>query len=112
VRIEFEVEEQRGLLSDFDLWHYALNYWFLPRSENEGDLFDAELAAKGLSFFKTKPLPNGRYHRLIEESWQHIFDLDFKPADIAVPGKQKCLQACIWEITLNDIHAVSEFTAR
>jgi len=112
VRIEFEANERRVLLSDFDLWHYVLNYWFLPVSEAEGDRFEAKLAAKGLSFFKTKPLPNGRYHRVIEASWQHIFDLDFKPTDIAVPRKQKCVQACLWEIGLDQVSDVGEFKAR
>lgn len=112
VRIEFKVNEQRALLSDFDLWHYVLNYWFLPPSEAEGDAFEAELAARGLSFFKTKPLPSTRYHRAIETSWQRIFDLNFSSADIAAPRKEKCVQACLWEITLDDVRDVSEFTAR
>jgi hypothetical protein len=57
IRIEFECCEEAALLSDFDLWHYVLNYWYLPMSGNEGEVFEAELAAQGLSFFKQKPVP-------------------------------------------------------
>ncbi len=33
VRIEFELPENLALLSDFGLWHYVLNYWYLAQSE-------------------------------------------------------------------------------
>jgi hypothetical protein len=36
-------------LSDFDLWHYVLNYWYLPESEAEGEEFELELKQYGLS---------------------------------------------------------------
>ena len=33
VRVECRVGDDRVLLSDFELWHYVLNYWYLPRTE-------------------------------------------------------------------------------
>ncbi len=112
VRVEFAVEDSRVLLSDFDLWHFALNYWYLPTSEADGDVFERKLAAEGQSFFTTKPLPIERYHRAIEASWNRIFDLDFLGEGITSPRKQKCLQACLWEVFLADVTDVTEFTAR
>jgi len=112
VRIELDVDERRALISDFDLWHFVLNYWFLPASEADGDGFESELTAKGLSFFKTKPLSDSRYHRVIEASWERIFDLDFASANIARPRKQKSLQACLWEINLADVSEIKTFRAR
>ena len=32
VRLELQVADDRVLLSDFDLWHYVLNYWYLPET--------------------------------------------------------------------------------
>ena len=37
VRLELRVADDRVLLSDFDLWHYVLNYWYLPKSEKAGE---------------------------------------------------------------------------
>jgi hypothetical protein len=112
IRLELDVEERRVLLSDFDLWHFVLNYWYLPASEKEGDAFEAELAAKGLSFFEIKPVPIERYHQAIEASWSRIFDLDFIAEGIVSPQQQKCQQACLWEIEPADVTDVKEFTAR
>jgi len=73
VRIEFECPESAALLSDFQLWHYALNYWYLPETEEEGERFEAELTQHGLSSFETKP----RYGKSLQSkseaksiSWQ------------------------------------------
>src|SRR5437016_2513700 len=43
VRIEFEIAGQLVLLSDFDLWHFPLNYWYLPASEQDDKAFEEEL---------------------------------------------------------------------
>ncbi len=63
VRIEFEQSDKGVLLSDFDLWHYVLNYWYLPRTIADGDAFETELSEHNLSFFKMKPLPVRAYHQ-------------------------------------------------
>jgi hypothetical protein len=111
IRIEFNVDERRALLSDFDLWHYVLNYWYLPVSEKDGEAFDGRLAAQGLSYHKTKPLPTN-FHDVIEQSWNRIFDLDFAAEDISSPREQKSIQACLWEVRLPDVTGVVEFMAR
>lgn len=110
VSIEFEVCDKRVLLSDFDLWHYVLNYWYLPRSLAEGDRFEAELAERGLSFYASKPLPDINYHRQIVESWQRIFDLDWHEEEIT--ARPKSIQATLWELRLDDVRAIRTFKAR
>ena len=77
IRIEFECCEKAALLSDFSLWHYVLNYWYLPETEHDAETFEAKLEAKGLSFFNQKPVPNAEYHRKIVKSWNRIFDLNW-----------------------------------
>jgi hypothetical protein len=38
VRLELEIPDGTALLSDFSLWHYPLNYWYLPSTgEDMGD---------------------------------------------------------------------------
>ena len=85
VRLKLECPADRVLLSDFSLWHYVLNYWYLPSSEADGDAFERELARHGFSFYEQKPLPHHRYHAAIVESWDRCLDLDWHEPDIALP---------------------------
>jgi hypothetical protein len=112
VRIEFECPGSFALLSDFDLWHFVLNYWYLPESEVEGDEFEAQLAERGFSFFETKPLPNRVYHDTIVASWDKIFDLDWSESEIAMPRSEKSIQATVWELNADQVRNHDYFMAR
>jgi len=112
VRIEFEMNDDSVLLSDFELWHYVLNYWYLPSSHADGDAFEAELEDQGLSFYKSKPVLDSRYHRRIVQSWERIFDLDWQAKGIAWPRSKKAVQATIWELPLDSVTSVTEFSGR
>jgi hypothetical protein len=117
VRIECHVEEERVLLSDFDLWHYVLNYWYLPKSEEDDARFQMKLADAGLSsrrFDHHSPMPHAQYRRHIESSWERIFDLTWadRGYQIASTPENKSIQATLWEILLDDVVESKEFTAR
>lgn len=92
VLLTVKVDENEVLLSDFDLWHYVLNDWYLPDTYSEED-------------YKTTRLER-------EKSWERIFDLDFAPTDIARPRAEKQIQATFWELHNKQIQDVQEFTAR
>lgn len=112
VRIEFEIDDELVVLSDFDLWHCVLNYWPVFGTEKESDEFEAELDAKGLDFYKQKPLPD-MWNARIERTWENIFDLDFicDLTDNAGRSK-KCIQANFWELHMDMVRKVDEFVAR
>jgi len=112
VRIEFECSERAALLSDFDLWHYVLNYWYLAESEHEAEVFEADLSAQGLSFFKQKPVPSAEYHLRIVESWNRIFDLHWSEPEIAEPFTRKSIQGTVWELPINQVRNYKHFTSR
>ena len=112
IRIEFEVDDAKVLLSDYELWHYVLNYWYLPRSTADEESFDATLSEKGLSFYKSKPLPDPFYDNRIKESWTRIFDIDWAENEIALPRSDKSIQATFWELSPNMVRSTTEFTAR
>jgi hypothetical protein len=112
VRIEFQVDDRFVLLSDFDLWHYVLNYWYLPESLKDEEAFVAELSRRGLSFYKTKPLPDRAWHARIAQSWNRIFDLNWSAGSISQPRAKKVIQASLWEITLDQVRDVRSFSAR
>ncbi len=114
VRIEFEISSRLVLLSDFDLWHYALNHWYLPESQQDDEDFESELSRRGLSFYQDKPLRDAASHRRITESWSRIFDLDWTDRDqsIARPRAKKSIQASFWELRAEQVRLVQLFTAR
>jgi len=112
VRIEFELKDSFVLLSDFELWHYVLNYWYLPASVAGGEAFEAESTEKGLSFYETKPLADLRYHRQIQKSWERVFDLNWIEKDLAVPREMKSIQATFWELSMDNVRRVEKFIAK
>ncbi len=112
VRIEFAIDDEMVLLSDFELWHYALNYLYLPASTDEDEAFEAKLAEQGMSFYRTKPLPDPALHEAIRRSWEHIFDLEWEEEDLAAPRAQKSIQGALWELPLESVRRVDEFVAR
>jgi hypothetical protein len=109
VLIDFEIDDRLVLLSDFEQWHYVLNYWYLPRSEADGEAFERELSKRGLSFYETKPIRVRKIHHAIEKSWERIFQLkrkDGKPAD------NQSIQGTIWELRVDMVRNIQLFTAR
>lgn len=112
VRIEFNCDEKAALLSDFELWHYVLNYWYLPESMVDGEMFEAEIEKQGLSYFKTKPLPDPKHHQKIVRSWNKIFDLDWDEPDLADPRNQKSIQATIWHLKRDQVLSYKHFKSR
>ena len=84
VQLELNVPDNKVLWSDFQAWHFVLNYWTLD--VNDDEIIDRE------------------------ESWERIFDysflsneMDWNPIDPqGVTGK----------IPLQDIKIIKEFTSR
>ena len=116
VRIEFGQSDKGVLLSDFELWHYVLNYIYLPQTIADGEAFDVELEAElskhNLSFSEVEHLPVRAYHQRIEESWERIFDLDWFDEEITHPFDEKSIQATFWQLHFDQIRDVQFFTAR
>ena len=95
VRLELEIDERRLLQSDFDLWHYALNGWYLPDSLADERRFDAH------------PEPGK-----IPASWQRIFDADWSNRRYRVSRVDRSIQAVTWELRPQDLHHATRFVAR
>ena len=101
VRIEFELSCAGVLLSDFMLWHYVLNCWYLPRTLADGEAFEA------------MKFPTARaFRRRMEDSWNRIFDLAWADEDIAEPYAAKAIQATFWTLHLDQVRDVKVFAAR
>ncbi len=48
VRLKINIDDCKVLLSDFETWHYVLNYWYLAQSEADFDRFEQELKKNNL----------------------------------------------------------------
>ena len=103
ISIEFEAPDELVLLSDFQLWHYPLNGW---------DLCVDKRAAKRIdeyshTDFKEKP---EEIQKLIVDSWDLIFDLDFRHKRIVtIHKKNRSIQATLWYIRKEWVISATEY---
>jgi hypothetical protein len=95
VRLELELDEARVLRSDFELWHYVLNGWYLPASAADERAFEAD------------PDP-----RRIEPSWDRIFDLQGHSRRYTAARAERSIQGVIWELRPADVVKSTPFVAR
>jgi len=117
IRVELRVQADHVLLSDFELWHYVLNYWYLPRTEKEGIAFEKKLTRAGLSLVgctHARPLPHAGFRREVESSWERIFDLSWtdRRHRIVSASNNRSIQATLWELSMDDVVESKEFVAR
>jgi hypothetical protein len=99
VRIAFDADPDKVLLSCFDSWHAVLNDHFHSLSDQEYDRNEALIAKKGAA--------DPEVVKLKRDSWDRIFDLRL------IPDKTSCaVQAVLWEIPAEWIKAIEPFTAR
>ena len=54
VLIEFEKPETEILLSDFNLWHFVLNYWHIANNEEQELEFNKLLKTSNVEFIDKK----------------------------------------------------------
>jgi len=115
VRLAVEIPPDQILLSDFEHWHFALNYWYSSHTQAEDEAFDAELALHGVVRTPDGPLSDPVYHQRILDSWQRIFDLDGvgdPDWDGDETRAQKVIQGTFWQLSLDQVRAVTVFTGR
>ena len=101
VLLTLELAPSRVLLSDFELWHYVLNGWYLPANRADERRF-----ARGAQ----RP-PKVRA-RQIEDSWRRIFRIGELRPPYGHPLRSRAVQAVCWQLRLADVMQVREFKAR
>lgn len=99
VMLHLDVPETYVLLSDYENWHYPLNYWYLPENEHDMNQFEAKCEEKKVSYYLQKPLNDQELHQEIEHSWPHIFHCN----------KQNATQATLWCIKPSWVQYVQDF---
>lgn len=106
--IELEIPDSKVLLSDFDLWHFVLNdYWidpdvFLPDYNDEQSDANDE---------KYNSLSAEQQQQVKLSSWETIFDVEqVMQSDWISRGKY--IQAVFWELKMDYVKKVQIFTAK
>ena len=106
VCIELEIPDEYVLLSDFDLWHFVLNKWFLP------DCFYPDYGyeddEKHDAWLKSLTPEQQEIER--EKSWNRIFDII--PFENDWIAKGQYVQAVFWEIRKEWVVKTQNFIAR
>ncbi len=110
--VEFEMDESEVLLSDFELWHYVLNYQYLPCSMKDSRRFDAILEDLGVRTPADVATGNRSFHSAVQESWSRIFDLHWSEPEIATNFGHKSVQATLWRLQQDRIRKATVFNAR
>jgi hypothetical protein len=111
VRIEFEKPENKILLSDFNLWHFVLNYWHIADNERQEFEFDKLLQKSNIKFIdKEKYTPSLK--KIVENSWKKIFDMNYEFEYVTEKFKEKKIQATFWNLKKTEIIKVDFFNAK
>jgi hypothetical protein len=112
VLIEFYAEESEVLLSDFELWHYVLNNWYLPHSNKDDARFDAILASMAANTPSEVYTSNQAFRADVRNSWRRIFNIRWSRPSIASEFGQKQIQATLWRLTRKQVKNYTIFKAR
>jgi hypothetical protein len=110
VRIEVECAPETALLSDFVLWHRVLGHLHVAASWAEDEAFDAELRASGVWHDDCASRPD--FVARIRASWERIFDLEWYVEGLASEPEDRMIQACLWQLRVEQVRGVKEFVAR
>jgi len=99
VILELEIPEADVLLSDEENWHYVLGNWYLHDVHgSEGEWEEAD------AWFDN--LPPDEQESVRRKSWEKIFDKD------APDNDWEFVQACFWELRLDQVKGVRKFFGR
>lgn len=109
VLLTLDIDDRRVQLSDYDGWHWCLNYWYLDR-RRQVNAFEKEIAEKAnLNFYRMKPLPDPAYHARVQDSWTKMFDLEEMRAILDTAKRRQQVQATFWHLAKEDVVEAVEF---
>ena len=100
VRIELDVTPTKVLSSCFDMWHAALNGWYLSLSADEEEKIVRDMEAGRIS------VDNMR------RSWERMFDLECGDPEWRGKPGGRSIQAATYEFRLDEAREVTHFVAR
>lgn len=103
VMMELDIDSSRVSLTDYDAWHYVLNYLYIG-GKKESDSFSEKF-----NYYQENPLSDPKADKELKDTWDHIFDLDKICSLLQYPKEQQSIQATFFEIFLEDVKKVHYF---
>lgn len=101
--MELDIPDNEICLSDFDSWHFVLNYTYLNNGCEDEETFNSD-------WEKLNKMTPERRKEAIEKSWENIFDIDFYKSAYQVRGEW--VQGTFWKIKKEYIKKVQFFKCR
>jgi hypothetical protein len=111
VRIEFQKPKNQVLLSDFNLWHFSLNNWYIPDDEKQESEFKELLKVSKAGIIK-KDNKILKIKQITEQSWKKIFDMNYDCDYVTDSFNDKKIQATFWNLKSSEISKVDFFIAK
>ena len=107
VCLELEIPDEKVLLTDFDLWHFVLNDWWLDTSMFKYGFTEEEYDLNHKWF---KGLSKEEQEKEKEKSWEMVLNIEPFENDWIARGGY--VQAVFWELKMELVKKVQYFTAR
>jgi hypothetical protein len=117
VRMKLDVPDWEVLLSDFDDWNSALNYWPTFKTKKEYDDYDKWLEDLGIDWIDVSNWSKTsekliQIRKTIEESWELILGVQKDIDDYCSnPWSLRTIQATFWELKPEYVISVEKFKA-
>ena len=100
IRVELEIDEEKILLSQFEMWNSILNRDYISENERDNQKY-CELVDTGKGT-----------NKMIVDSWDRIFDLQFGDWRWWGERSERGIQACIGSVSIEQVRKIDFFIAR
>ena len=114
---KLDVPDWEVLLSDFDDWHHALNYWYLSQDEADDSEFNEWIASLGVDFrdignWNLRSSELSQVRAKVESSWERIVGVRQGDDYWHFPWEKRTIQATFWTLSLEHVVSVERFASR
>lgn len=111
VLLELEIDESRVVLTDYDGWHWVLNYFYIGTSVASED-FERRCKEQNANYMRQRPLAVPALDKELTDTWQIIFDINKTAQYLEESPERACIQATFWEIRPEDVISATKFEKR
>lgn len=110
VLLTLEVPDAEVLVTDYDAWHWCLNYWFYG-TQKEAQAFERQCKQRGESYYRQKPLVSADLDQQVRDSWAQVMDLERSRRLTGSKKTDQVLQATFWSLKAGHVREAVEFGA-
>ncbi len=117
VRMKLDVPDWEVLLTDFDNWHHALNYWYSSTTEEDSNEFDAWYESLGVAFqdignWNLQSPELDLVRAKVEASWERMLGVQPEDERWSFPWEKRSIQATFWVLKREHVLSTEEFISK